>query len=171
MKKALLGWLAVLLVLSMTSCSFFMPAQDKTFSVSDMTITLDDSFTAYKPQGSDQSFVSDKHGYAVSVDKVAFSLFDDEEDPLPATLEAFATSQNPDVTIDLQTYEQVTYYTYEKIVNDRNFTYLVALYTSVDAYWEVAFTCESQGFDKAKPVFLGYAQTVLFETTETLPLT
>ena len=171
MKKILLGSLATLLMLSMTACSLFTPTDPKSFTCFDMTITLDNSFEEYTSEEGDASFVSDKHGYGVSVIKKDFYLFEDENSTVPSSIEDFVAYENPDTDITTETGDGVTYYTYEQEVGGRDFTYLVALYKSADAYWKVSFACETHKFDKAKPDFLSYAQAVMFETAETVSLT
>ena len=171
MKKALLGSMAMLLMLSMTACSLFSLTEPKNFTCFDMTITLDNSFEDYVSEEGDASFVSDKHGYGVSITKKDFYLFEDENIPIPSSIEDFVAYENPHADITTETSDGVTYYIQEREVEGRDFTYLVALYESTDAYWKVSFVCESHKFDKAKPHFLAFAQTVMFEATDTVSLT
>lgn len=173
MKKAFLGLLSLLLLFCVVSCALLPQPADKVFAVKEMSLTLDESFEALDTNGQAASLVSERHGYAVTVRKESFSLFEENDEGEPMSLEAYAqraiTENKIGDNVTVTTQDGILCYVYEKEVNGASFTYLATLHLAHEAYWTVQFACKSAKFEDAKSAFLAYAKTVTFISAETAP--
>ncbi|WP_461247914.1 hypothetical protein [Treponema sp. R6D11] len=57
----------------------------------------------------------------------------------------------------------LTYFTYEKEIRGKQFTYYATVFRGKDAYWLVQFFAEKDKFESMKPDFVKMAKTVKFE--------
>lgn len=161
-KKGLLGIICLLLAASSTACARLPSPKEKQFDLKTATLLLDDSFETLKSSNAEASIVSEHHGYAISIKKESFSLFEENDEELTLTIGDYGEKsiETQGLTAEVETEEDVTYYVYEKEVNGKAFTYLASLYLAGDGYITVSFACETKDFSQARPDFWHYAKSV-----------
>ncbi len=168
-KKALLGGVCLSLWLAATACALLPTPHEKQFDLKEASLLLDESFEPRKSSDENACFVSERHGYAVSLLKESFSLFEENDEEITVTLREYGqrTIEAKGMTAEVEEAEDMTYYVYEKEVNGKAFTYFASLYLASDGYLTVSFACESKDFAKARPVFEGYARSVALPEADT----
>ena len=82
-----------------------------------------------------------------------------------STVEDYAKAvlANNQVDYEIQTKDDLTYFTYENEANGKTFFYLSSLYKADDAFWLINFACDKNNRDKYETLFLKWASTVKFE--------
>lgn len=179
MKKAFGGLLCICLALLFASCSLWTPPNTAVFTEDVLSITLDDSFEEIQANTPDAAFVSDKHGYAVTILREDAYLFDPPEEQTdvfesnpnqPLTLEDYGeiciTAQ--ELNARIETNDSLTYFIYDKDIQGTPYTYMVCLYYADESYWQVSFACTQKAFENARADFETFAKTVTFQVSQTL---
>lgn len=138
----------------------------KTFSKAGMSITLNSKF-------SEQTIVT-QTVYYVSVDSVVTGL--KEEFTLMPGLKDYTIDRytsmvlnNNSLTATVNTREGKDYrwFTYTKEVSGRNYFYLATTHKASDAFWLIQFGCDVSDEGKFTDIFLGWADSVTFSSTQT----
>ncbi len=135
----------------------------KTFSKAGMSITLTTKFT-------EQNIVT-QTAYYVSTDSVVTAL--KEEFTLGEGVKDYTISEYTAIVIlnnsltatpNVREGKSYLWFTYEKKVNGKDFYYLATTFKATDAFWLIQFACEQSDKEKLTDTFLGWADSVTFET-------
>lgn len=136
----------------------------KTFSNAGMSITLTSEYT-------EKEMVQFTSCYMTS--SVVVSALKEEFSLLPGfsnyTLRQYASmiiSNNGLSGVTSKTSEsgKYVYFKFEKTVSGKDYSYFVTCFKSDDAFWAIQFYCESKNYDKYINSFVGFADSVTFET-------
>ena len=68
------------------------------------------------------------------------------------------------ITVKTSESEKYVYFKFEKTVSGKDYSYFVTCFKSDDAFWTIQFYCESKNYDKYINSFVGFADSVTFET-------
>lgn len=71
--------------------------------------------------------------------------------------------KNNNVTTEVLSEGELTYFIYEKTVSGRDFTYKAYVFKSSDAFWLCQFACQTKDFKKLEPKMSKYAKTITLE--------
>ncbi|MGN0806978.1 MAG: hypothetical protein ACI4MN_00840 [Candidatus Coproplasma sp.] len=167
MKKLLkTGIVSALLAVVASVCAILGGcASPKTFSKVGMNITLTSEF-------SEQTIVT-QTAYYVSRDSVVTGL--KEEFSLMAGFENYTIEQYTALvinnnalnsTVNTREGEDYCWFTYTREVNGKDFFYLATTHKASDAFWLIQFGCDVADESEYTEIFLGWADSVTFTTTE-----
>lgn len=158
--------ISVMLVLSITGCS---GNKAKDFTVDDMTITLTNSFVEGAVET--QTAVYSNDDYIVTVLKQDFMQLETMNMPTDMDVGTYAlmvieeNGLDSDIEIlesEVEDYSYVVGFTYEKQIEEANYSYYTTVYRSDSAYWFIQFATKTEQFEEAKPQFIKWAKTVRF---------
>ena len=158
------GMIAMTLVLcaSLLACGRIGNAP-KTFSVSEMSITLTEQF---KETPTDQYTARyDSAEASVMVVKRKFTALGKLQG---CTLREYAQlmleTNRPDDSLTLQTQDGLTYFEQEHVQGDsqERYTYMVVIYESQKAFWMVQFITKTEKLGEYRPQFWTWAKSVTF---------
>lgn len=164
--------ISIILVLSITGCS---GNDAKDFTVEEMTITLNESFTQGEIETQTAYFTNQEYiitvmredfaelqlaGMPTDMDVATYASMVLDQNSIDAEIELYET--------DAEDYNYVVAFTYDKVVEENTVTYFATVYKSDSAYWFIQYaapTNNSEGFEAAKPQFVEWAKTVRFGTS------
>ena len=167
-KKIVVSLACLLLCVCMAffSCGL-LKGTDKEFSAAGMTITLTSAFA-------EQDIVS-QTAYYVSLSSIVTALKEDftlynaagiGDKTLTEYAQLVITANS--LTAAVEEKDGLTYFTYEKTLNSKDYKYLACVFKATDAYWLIQFACEKDNYDKNEAQFKKWAKTVTFtEDTST----
>lgn len=137
-------------------------ANPKTFSEAGLTITLPGNFRKVR---NDTATVSYSHG-----DTVVFAIKETyAETPFleSLTLKEFGDAGREVYGEYLPTAlvqeDGLTYFTYKATIEGDSYTYLVLLFKTTDAFWQVQLACPTKEYSETFPDFMEWAKTIHFE--------
>jgi len=154
--------IAAIIVISSMSGINCLGTNSKVFSANGLSITLPKSFA--EKEDSNYSAIYQSQNTVVSVAR--------EDDPSLAQAGALTNVSIIGFTEKLISMFQVDtmptigygliFFTYDKTISEKSFTYFATVFTGNNAYWLVQFSCETKDYDKLEQKFIGWAQTVSF---------
>jgi hypothetical protein len=158
--KRILTVVALALVAGLTACSL---VGDQTYSSHGMNITMGRGFketsqVAYTVtwEGSDSMVIALKEEVA-TLEPLGVTM----DSPISDYLELVKANAMLDSPI--ATAGDLTYFTYEKTVENQDFYYLAVGLKAPDAFWLVQFAGLQSNKDKLTERFLGWAGTITFD--------
>lgn len=137
--------------------------KEQTYKSNGVQVTMNEGFTEKSLASTTVNLESDE---------ALFSALKETFDSLSAvgidqnsTVEDYAKAvlANNQVDYEIQTKDDLTYFTYENEANGKTFFYLSSLYKADDAFWLINFACDKNNRDKYEILFLKWASTVKFE--------
>ena len=151
-------WIAALAFC--TSCA---AQKAKVFSKAGMSITLTEAFTESKYYNLTAYYESEDN--TVSVIKEEFSVLENAGISTSLSLAEYAKTFLTDnqIEAEVKTEDGLTYFTFEKTIEDVAYTYYAVAFKSSDSYWLFQFTCEKEAYSKYSNDFVKWAQSVQFE--------
>ena len=160
MKKVLAVLIAAVMVLSLAGCELF--PKEKPFSVDEMLITLTDAFAEAEFEGYTKAFDSRKA--AVFVLREDKALLNGVELSLAEYAELTKAANANRGPGEIKTEDGLTYFEYESYGSDEQtiYSYFTTMFESKDAFWLVQFTGLRSEYEKLRPEFVKYAQSVTF---------
>lgn len=129
---------------------------EKIFSKSGLTITLNDKFNVKEMVSYTAAFDSESIG--VLALKEEQSLFGNKTFSLKEYAELVIANNKLDTTV--KGTDNLTGFTFENHVNGKDYIIFATVYKSIDAYWLMQFTCESTKFEGLKSTIIQYAKSV-----------
>ena len=150
--------LACLLICA--SCS----AKEKVFSKGGMSITLTDAFQEGKYYGLTAYYESEDN--TVSAMREDFSVLQEAGVSTELTLEEYAQTflEENKLTAEIKTEDGITYFTYEKNIDDIDYLYFESVYRTDSSYWLFQFVCEKKSYSKFSGLFLQWAKSIRFDS-------
>ena len=132
------------------------------YTIEEMQITLTDKFDETEVDGYTSVLYDDD--VAVFIIKEEFELFEDfdfytlnEYGNLVLEVNGF------DSTVELQTYDGLTYFEYEaQNDTDETYSYFVVLHKGADAFWMTEFAVLAENADEYRTTFIEWAKSVEF---------
>lgn len=81
-----------------------------------------------------------------------------------STIEEYAQAvmENNMTALELQTKDGISYFTYEREINNKDFFYLSSFFKTDDAFWLVTFACFSKEKDIYESTFIDWLNTITF---------
>ncbi len=165
MKKKL-----ITLVIGVVACVCALAgcgATEKTFEKAGMRITLTSAFYEQEHIAQTATYVSSSA--IVVATKESFTLLAGLED---YTLEDYTdlTISANNLTSDKNYRENkdYIYFTYERVVDGKDFFYLATTHKSPDAFWLIQFACNVSDKESKTETFLKWADTITFVTEATV---
>lgn len=158
-KQTLLIVLALTLIFSLAGCG----SNPKNFTVSDLTITLNTSFTESKAPDFDVYIKSD----AVVFTAVSETMHDLETAGYEIAtlndycLEILDLNQTP--AKNLQKRNNYYYFTNTKTTSGAKYTYVHCMFESSSSYWVCEFVCKSKHFDRYKDDIFKWADSIVIK--------
>ena len=163
--KRIVAIAAVLLTVLCSACG--KTTKEKTFTVEEMKLTLDDSFKEDTYEGYTKIFLSktkEAGVYALREDK---SLLGGRKITLDEYVDLIRSSNEAKGLNIEETSEHhgIPYLEHNYVNSDSKVTYryLTAMYESEKAFWFVQFVCEKNKYNTYRNDFLSWAQSVNFE--------
>lgn len=165
MKKRIIALTAamVMLVSLFASCGNAGSAPAKEFSKAGMSISLTETFVEKEMASLTAYYESPK--VIVTCLKEEFTQFEAlgvSSDDITLDDYAELVIENNQMDLDATKEDGLTYFTYEKTVSGKDFSYMACVYKSSDAFWLIQFACEQKNFDSMKEQMKSWAQTVKF---------
>lgn len=165
----LLTALAILMLISMTSCALAQAAlaQDKEYRYQEIVLTLDSSFSELELEEENRTTYVSLSGTGVIIIKETFESMVEVgvDDPASITLEAYRDAFNQanqynGVNTEL---EGLCGFTYFDTTDGTAYKFLVCIYKSEDAFWSVQFMAPTTDYNKNEEKFIEWAHDVRFE--------
>ena len=171
MKKIIAILAALMLVLSLTSCSEFIEgfkegwdeATTQTFTVKEMSITLKGVFVQEDELNAefDAVFISLDSGVMVARYNYKDLGYDtDPELDAKGLADVYVSWLDPKPTV--VTEDGMVYVTETMDVDGTEFTYVHFLFVSDEAYWCVQMYCVADSYEEMHPKFMEWAKSVTF---------
>lgn len=133
----------------------------KDFSKSGATITLTEQFTE-KDLISQTAYYESRKAI-VTMLKEEYSMFRNTEyEDMTLTQYAKLVIQVNGLSGKVSEENGLTYFTYEKSTNGKDFKYYATVFKGPDAYWLIQFACETENFTEYQPEFQKWAKSVTF---------
>ena len=157
MKKIIVLFIMMVLVLGLSSCSLL--SKEKEFTVSDLTITLTNKFVEKDVIGFTSTYQS--------TDVLVFVL-EEDKDQLNSglTLEKYAKlilEVNKLDDVDYEEEDDYIYFEYTKDVSGKDYYYYARTYETEDSFWLIQFACFESKQDKLFDDIEKYADSIEFE--------
>lgn len=163
MKKTIALLLAVLSLLSLTSCAAQVyKASPKTFTQNGMSMTLTEAFTPVHNEGYTVCYDSSSVAVFVNRDlktekQIANKMSLIEYATLTAAQDASKSPTRPEPMDRFMIYE------YTAVGADgKEYTYFTVLCEANVAFWEVQFVCAKKVYGEYKPYFIEWAKSITF---------
>lgn len=157
------GGILILLCLmgALLFCSACAP-KEKIFTKSGMSITLTDAFTEGKFYSMTAYYESEDN--TVSAIREPFSVLEENGVSTDLTLEEYAKTfiEDNEIGSEVFTEDGLTYFTYEKTIDDVCYLYFETVFRSEDSYWLFQFTCPKDAYGEMKTEFVKWAKSVRF---------
>lgn len=154
----------ILLSLLLQGCAGQHKQKPRDFKAPGMTITLTENFMKKSYESLTAYYESPDSIVTVLKEEYDLFLLAGIE---PETYTAFDYAEyintNNMLGASVVTENGVTSMTYQKEVGGDNFTYFATVFKTSDAFWLIQFATFTENFDKLKPDFIKYAQSVKFE--------
>lgn len=155
--------LAFLMLVMLAGCGrkSVATAEKQVFSAEGMQITLTDAFTESAMEGYTACF--DSREVAVFVLKEPFSLGEGLDELALADYAQMVLEANRSKSADRieeiggRPFMEYAFYNNE---TEEEYTYLAAMYKGPDAFWMVQFSCRTEQYERYRPFFLEWAETV-----------
>ena len=160
MKKLIAVLIAAVMIVSLAGCELF--PKEKAFSVEEMFITLNDTFTEAKFEGYTKAF--DSRNVAVFVLREDKSLLGGVEISLAEYADLTRAANAGRGPGEVKNEDGLTFFEYDYYGNDGTtiYSYLTTMFESDQAFWLVQFACDQTQWDKLRPEMVKYAQSVTF---------
>ena len=160
MKKAVAVLIAVIMVMSLAGCELF--PKEKAFGVNEMLITLTDAFTEADFEGYTKAFDSRKT--AVFVLREDKSVLNGVELSLAEYADLTRAANESRGPGEIKNEDGLTYFEYDYYGSDGAtiYSYFTTMFNSDEAFWLVQFACQRDEYEKLRPEFIKYAQSVTF---------
>ena len=171
MKKIIAILAALMLVLSLTSCSEFIEgfkegwdeATTQTFTVKEMSITLKGVFVQEDELNAefDAVFISLDSGVLVA--RYTYEDLGYDTDPrlsVDELAQKYVSLLETDAVVSTE--DGVTYFSDSMEVDGTAFTYFYTFFVSDAAYWCVQMYCPTESFEEMRPSFMEWAKSVTF---------
>ena len=158
MKKTLSFILIAIMLFSFTGC--FNLASEKVFEKSGMEITLTSKF--YEKDHVSYTSIYESSDIAVFTLKEEFSLIPGSS---KYTLDNYAdlVIKANQIDTEIEHEDDLTYFSFDKTVNGKDFVYFGFVYKGTDAFWLIQFACEEKNEnDLIKDIFK-YAKSVTID--------
>ena len=152
--------LVVSMVMTFTSC--FAPAE-KDFTAAGMTITLTEEF--YEKEYISYTAVyesSDIAIFALKEEKTIFEQYGYKNLSL-ADYGEMVLEANSLSGVSIKKDGELSYFTYEKALNGKEYLYTAYIFDTNDAFWLIQFACLTDKGDTYSETIADYAKTVKFE--------
>ncbi len=143
-------------------------ADPKTFTYSNMSITLSEAFEEENGadyEDTDYDVIFNAGSLMVSVIRERFSTTPGLSD---LTLKEYARAlievNELDQNLSIQQENGLTFIEYEDSVDSDTYHYFIAIYRTDNAYWSIQFVSFAEDIDEQRPVILDWAKSVTFDS-------
>lgn len=157
MRKIIVLFIMMVLVLGLSSCSLL--SKEKEFTVSDLTITLTSRFAEKEVIGFTSTYQS--------TDVLVFVLEEDKDQlDYGLTLEKYAKlilEVNKLDDVDYEKEDDYICFEYTKNVSGKDYYYYARAYETEDSFWLIQFACFESKQDKLFDDIEKYADSIKFD--------
>lgn len=167
MKKAVLLLTALILILSLSSCSMLleqMESQTQTLTVDNLSMTVSGVFTqdAEPHRAYDVEYLFRNLG--IGIKKTTFEAMEAKGYTSELTLIEYASVLIKELNCPAVPYMEgdLIYFTHTDATDGEECTFFTAVYRTEDAYWFVRFYCPIDEYEEMRPTFVAWAETVSF---------
>ena len=161
MKRVIAVIAAAVMMVSLAGCALF--PKEKEFHVSEMVITLTDAFEEAEFEGFNKAFDSRKAAvFVLREDKALLGGVKISLAEYADLTRAANVNRGPS---EIKNEDGLVYFEYDYYGADGTtiYSYLTSLYESDQAFWLVQLACKQTEWEKMRPEFVKYAQSVTFE--------
>lgn len=135
----------------------------KNFTISTMTITLDDSFKESKMSGFDAYIVSDAVTFSVKTENASDLEYQGYEISGLTDYAEEICALNNIASDKLTKREDYYYFSNSQTVSGAKYTYLHCMFQKNSNYWICEFVCKARDYNALESTMLQWADSIVFE--------
>lgn len=153
--------IGIIIGLAAVLIPLFIEPEEKVFTKSDMSITLNENFVEAFAEGYDVAY--DSRNMAVFMEKYEF---DGDEEFAAMTVDEYceAVIELNGKNTSIKHQDGLTYYEFSYVTDQSvNYRYLCFTYKTSDSFWLVQFAVEESNYSRYEEDIFTYAESITFE--------